>query len=207
MYMPAPTKDFEEPPEGSHAARCYRVVDLGTQEVEWEGKIKHQHKVLIGWELHCDERMQDGRPFSISKRYTLSSSDKGNFRKDLEAWRGKRFEDSDFGPGGFNIKNLINVPCLLSLARSEKGGKSYTNVVAIMKPPKGMEIPALENETVFLSLEKSDWNAEVFGKLSDGLKETIRKSPEFAELTPPDRPVADNARATSRDDLDSDIPF
>lgn len=203
MYMPPPTKEFVDPPEGTHPARCYRVIDLGTQQIDWQGTIKHQRKILITWELQCDERMEDGRRFSVSKKYTLSSSEKANLRKDLEAWRGKKFEDSDFGPGGFDISKLIGVPCLLALAKSETNGKHYTNVVAIMKPLKGMEAAPLENETAFLFLDRAAWKAEVFNKLSDGLKEQIRKSPEFAECTAEQAPRAERVA----DDMDADIPF
>ena len=70
MYLTKPTADFKDPPEGTHPARCYRVIDLGTQEVDFQGQIKHQRKVLVSWELQCEERMDDGRPFSIGKKYT-----------------------------------------------------------------------------------------------------------------------------------------
>lgn len=183
MYMPKPNEtDFLPPPEGTHAARCYRVVDLGTQQVDWQGQIKHQHKVIVSWELFCAETMEDGRNFSVHQRYTFSSSDKSTFRKHLESWRGKRFEEHDFGPGGFNIKNIIDVPCLLSIAHNPKGDRIYANVTAVVKPPTGMEIPELTNEKIFLSLESDVFDQAVFDSLSDGIKDTIRKSPEFAKL-------------------------
>ena len=70
-------KDFELAPVGVHPARCYRVIDLGTQTTEWQGQTKKAHKVMLTWELLGDERMADGRPFSISKRFTASTHEKG----------------------------------------------------------------------------------------------------------------------------------
>lgn len=205
MYLSKPNGDFKDPPEGTHPARCWRVIDLGTQEVDYQGQIKHQRKVLISWELQCEERMDDGRPFTIGKKYTLSGHEKAALRKDLESWRGKKFEDADFGPGGFNIKNVIEAPCLVSLALNQSNGKSYTNVVGVMKVIKGMEVKPLENPPVFVSLERDQWKPEVFNTLSDSLKDIIRKSPEFAALH--DEPVMDRGEAMRRDDLDQDIPF
>ena len=43
-------KKFEDVPPGTYGGACYRVIDLGTQEVKWEGDVKHQHKVYIGFE-------------------------------------------------------------------------------------------------------------------------------------------------------------
>lgn len=102
MHLPQPSDaEFELAPAGTHIAVCYRVIDLGTQETTFKGEVKHQHKILISWEIP-DEKMKDGRPFTIGKRYTWSMSEKANLRNDLESWRGK-FTAADFGPNGFKI--------------------------------------------------------------------------------------------------------
>ena len=69
--------DFKLVPPGLHLARCYRIVDLGTQQIEYMGETKFQRKISIGWELHgCDEEGNDmvtpkGDPLAIFKNYTL----------------------------------------------------------------------------------------------------------------------------------------
>lgn len=182
MRMPEANKDFEDPPVGTWPARCYRVVDLGTQATKFQEETKFQHKVMLSWELQTETPMADGRRFTVSKRYTFSSHDKGNFRKDLESWRGSKMTDSDFGANGFEINKLLGAPALLSLTASSKDGKNYVNVTGVLRPLKGMPIAPLENEAVFLSLDRHEFSQSTFDKLSDGLKETIKKSPEFAEL-------------------------
>ena len=37
------SKEFKLPPAGLHLARLYRIIDLGTQKVEWQGVVKMQH--------------------------------------------------------------------------------------------------------------------------------------------------------------------
>jgi hypothetical protein len=212
MYMP-PNNDtnFVPPPEGTHRALCYRVIDLGTQPVEWQGVTKHQHKVLVSWEL-SDELMEDGQPFTVHQRYTFSSSEKSNFRKHLEAWRGKRFEDSDFGPGGFDIKNVIGVPCLLSLLHTVKDNKTWANISGITPLLKSMEKPAAINDSVYLSLDPGEFNVNTFSDLSEGLQDTIRRSPEYAELQKArgGEHVMDentNGNWNGDDEIDDEIPF
>jgi hypothetical protein len=143
MPLTLPEKnDFELTPAGSHVAICYRVIDLGTQLVEYKGESKKQHKIMLGWELP-NELMtigdNQGKPFSIHKRYTFSSSDKSNLKKDLESWRGVPFTKDDYGR--FDIFKLIGVPCMIGIVHAESNGKTYSNITSIMRLPKGMVAP------------------------------------------------------------------
>ena len=183
MYLPKPNdKDFEMPPAGTAMAVCYRVIDLGTQETTYMGQPKKQHKIMISWELP-DEKMSDGRPFTISQRYTWSMSEKASLRKDLESWRGVPFRDNEFGHGGFDIKNVIGKACLLTIVHSESQGKTYANITAVSKLMKGQAAPTeTVNEQVYLSLSEERWEPSTFHKLSQGIQATIMKSPEYKEL-------------------------
>lgn len=208
MYMPERNDaEFENPPEGSHLAVCYRVIDLGTQQQEWKGQTKHYRKVLLSWELP-DEKMEDGRPFAISQRYTYSSSEKARLRKDLESWRGQRFKESDFGPGGFDIKNILEKGCYLSIVHNDTNDRIYANINAIMKLPKGVEVPALSNDTVYFSLDPERFNKAILDNLSDNLQSTIKASPEYHELmngSGPEDPPETAGGVTGH--LDEGAPF
>lgn len=184
MTLLLPSKsdvEFELVPSGSHVAVCYRVIDLGKQLIEYKGEQKKQHKIMISWEL-CDEFMTQGKneglPFSIHKWYTFSSSEKATLRKDLESWRGKPFSNEDFGR--FDLKLLLGIGCLIGVVHSEKNGKTYSNINSIMRLPKGMSAKQPINPVVMFSL--SDFDQKVFDDLSDSLKATIAKSPEYQEI-------------------------
>lgn len=213
--LPAPPQgDFELPPAGTHHARCYRVVDLGTQQQIWDTGPERKHQIQISWEL-LSEMMEDGRPFTVHQWYTFSTFERAKLRQHLESWRGKAFQDSDFGPGGFDIAKLLGVPCLLSVIHStNKKGNTRANVGGVMKPPKDTEFPALHNSTAILWLSKDEFDQAVFDGLSDWLKDTIRKSPEYAEIvsghaSDPQAPLGNEgqAGAATGDDWDSEIPF
>ncbi len=204
IYLPEDKGNFELTPQGSHVAACYRVIDLGTQQVDYQGQVKHQHKIMIGWEL-SNELMSDGRPFSVQKRFTLSSSKKSSLRPFLEAWRGVPFSDSDFGK--FDIGKLIAAPCMLGIVHDSKGDKTYANISSIMRLPKGMETPKLVNDPLYFSL--GDFSQGLFNELSEGLQAVIARSPEYQKLKGSHAEydgIPDDALPVTADDL-SEIPF
>ena len=208
MQIPAPNdREFELPPAGTHLAVCYRVLDLGTQDTSYNGLPKRQHKILLSWELP-EEKMADGRPFSISQRYTWSMSEKAALRHHLESWRGKPFEARDFGENGFDIKGIIGVGCLLNIVHVARNGKTYANIASIAKLMKNQTAPPLYNEKAYLWINLERWDAAVFHNLKARLRDDIMKSPQYHELIasldnnmPPDPPFGE------ADDAHREIPF
>lgn len=128
---------YVQPPAGTFAAVCVDVADLGILEVTFGGETKKQHKIKLVWQL--SEIKPDGKPYVISKRYTLSLHEKSSLRKDLQAWRGRPFTPAELG--GFDLEALISVPALLNVIEETRAGKTFSNVASIMRIPKGMECP------------------------------------------------------------------
>lgn len=206
--------NFEQTPAGTFMARCYRFIDLGSHEQTYQGESKGLKRlVMIGFEL-AGELMEDGRPFTIHKRYTWSTHEKANMRKDLESWRGAKFNDSDFGPGGFDVRNLLGVPATLTIVHSENDGKNYSNITGIGKAMKGVQMPEQINPSVYLSLQSDRFDRELFEGLSDKLKAFIAESPEYQKIFAPK--TSNGSSHSSYDDrnpppqdrdLDDEIPF
>ena len=192
-------------PEGNHVAVCYEVIDLGTQEVTYLDEVKQQRKVRIGWEL-SGELMEDGRPFVISRRYTFSSHEKSTMRRHLEAWRGRKFKPEDFGEGGFDIRKLIGVGCMLQVVHNTKQDRTFANVQSVGSLPKGMPAPELVNQPVYFSLETGEFDSTVLASLPDWMQEIIRKSPEFAALRKT-RTVEDYVGEVEPAEYDDESPF
>ena len=183
MYLPkSEGGNFELTPAGTFIARCYRFIDLGSHEQKFQGESKGMKRlVMVGFELP-GELMEDGRPFSIHKRYTWSMHEKSAMRKDFESWRGAKFTDADFGEGGFDTRNLLGVPATLTIVHSEGQDNTYANIASIGKAMKGMQVPDPINQTVYLSLERDRFDPAVMDSLSDKLKEFIRGTPEYGRL-------------------------
>lgn len=193
--------DYAAAPAGAHVARCYRVVDMGTQTVTFKGESKQSHQILISWELPT-KLMDDGQPFSVQQRFTASLSEKAKLRAYLEAWRGRKFTENELA--GFDLQNIIGKPCMLNIVHVEKDGRTYANIASVMQVPDGMVVPPQVNESLFFTLGEG-FDANAFEKLSDGLKEKIKNSPEY------ERSAIQSESVTTpdggEDTLNDDIPF
>lgn len=190
--------DFEQAPTGTHIARCIRIIDIGTQEGEYQGKPIHRRQSIVAWELP-DALMTTGdyagKPFVVSKFYTASLSEKANLRKDLVNWRGREFTDEELK--GFDPANILGKCCMLSITANDKG---KSRVTAVMALPKNTPVPKAVNETVFFSLD--DFNPAVFDKLSKGIKGMVEKSPEYKSVL---SGITESRNVGA--DFDDDIPF
>jgi len=193
--------DFEQPPVGTHVARCVKIIDIGTHRGEYQGKVTIRRQCIVGWELP-NELMSEGeyagKPFAVSRFYTASLSEKANLRKDLENWRGRAFTEAELA--GFDAKNILSKACMLSLTENDKGKVKVTGVMAL---PRGTQVPDQINPLVFLSLERNEFDAKLFQGMSDGYKKLIMASPEYQEITRP----GSTAPAGKFADMDDDIPF
>jgi len=189
-------KNFENTPEGTFAARCYQIIDLGHQTVIWEGQASVKPIVRITWEI--SEKMSDGRPFVISKEYTARITPKSSLKKDLEAWRGRAFTDQELA--NFSLENVLGKPCMLQVTHKKSGDKTYSNVSSIMSLPKGMPCEELVNPAVTFDIQ--EFNKTVFETLPEFIRKKILMSKEMEE-----RDVPVNEPDPVVEEQDSDIPF
>lgn len=157
--------DFVPAPAGAHPAICCDVVDLGILEVSYNGKTNKQHKIKIVWQL--DEDRDDGSPFRVQKRYTLSLHEKSNLRKDLAAWRGRDFSAEELE--GFELDTLIAVPALLNVIHAPgRDGQTWANIASLMRLPKQMSAPKIR-----------DYVREIERKPAEG--EAVGAAPQHAD--------------------------
>lgn len=202
---------FKLPPSGSHLGRLYRILDLGTQKVEWQGAIKMQRKLMFSFELHGEDNdgqaltTNDGKPLMISKRYTMSLGEQSTLRKDLESWRGKKFTAEELL--GFDLNVLLGKFAMCNVTHNDREGKTYANLSGLSQVPaalKKMAEPTGVNELLIFSLD--DFDQAKFDGLSDGLKEIIKKSAEWRGTN--GEPVSvDDVNATLASIKDDDMPF
>lgn len=127
---------FTQAPGGVHAAVCCDVVDMGVLEVTYSNKTKKQHKIRVVWQI--EQAMEDGKPFIVQKRYTLSLHEKASLRADLESWRSKPFTEDELH--GFDVETVIGAAALLNVVPEMKNGTVYSNVKSIMKLPKNFTV-------------------------------------------------------------------
>ena len=207
-------EDFAPVPAGVFIARCYELIDLGTQTEEsgqYAGNVNH--KIRIGFEIL--DKDSEGKPLTItvdnvekpmaiSKTYTMSMSEKSNLRKDLAAWRGKQFSDDE--ADAFDVSKLLGAFCMLNITHKVSGkGKTYANISGISPIPSALKDmkPKPFNKDRMFDLDKPDM--DMFNAFPDFIKEMIRKSPEWMKLNGGSAPPASAPKGF--DDFEDDIPF
>lgn len=213
--------DFTPAPEGTHVARCVQVIDLGTQTSTYytnnDGSFQKTHKVLFGWELPS-ELNEEGEPFLVFNRYTASLSTKANLRQHLESWRGRQFTEDELA--GFELRKVLDVPCLINISHRKDGKATYADVKAVMALPKGQQPPPRHHKLIEFDLDRYREPAmqEVFATFSENLQKTIKSSAELsnAKAQPPSKeedhqpPPADDfydAPIPAHYDDEDEIPF
>lgn len=210
--------DFKPMPAGTHSARCYQIIDIGTQKTEYQGEVKFLSKIILSFETP-DEKMEDGKPFIIHQEYTASMGEKANLRQHLESWRGRQFTPEELT--GFDVSRLLDQPCVITVIHKTSGsGNTYAKITGISKPMKGMEVPAVTN--TLLKWEMGD----DMTPLPDWIQKKVLASRElnygaesaptggYDERNPP--PTGNNSgyneanpppHGSLAGDFDDDIPF
>ena len=200
---------FTPVPPGMYLARCYRIVDLGKQKSEWQGKVSEQPKVMLQFEVHGEDEAGQplvtakGEPMSISKNFTLSLAEKATLRKDLQTWRGQPFTPAELQ--GFQIDNVLGAWAMIAITKEVgNNGKEYTNIANINKVPKEMKANLPEGHNKCATFYIANPDMDLFETFSDNLRAKIEKSPEWQAR-------AGNKQQLSAksgfDDMDNDIPF
>ena len=174
-------------PPGLHLARCYQIIDFGTQKGEFQGAPKYQPKIRLQFEVHGEDEQGNpmvtskGEPMTIGKNYTASLSEKATLRAHLRSWRGRDFTPEELR--SFELKNILGVFAMISVSRGlGKDGKEYTNIEAIMPVPANIKkagLPEGHNPTAFFDLDNPDM--ALFETFGESTKNKIKSSPEWQE--------------------------
>lgn len=204
ITAPLQSTEYETAPEGTQAAICYGVILMGTMKTNFGDK----RKIRLIFELHGDERMKDGKPFSVSQDFTFSSNEKSTLRQFIESWRGRKYTTPELRElGGLPISKLIGQPALVSISHTPHDEGVWVNIASIMRLPKGMPEPEIINPKMVYSVDHHD-EAE-FQKLGKKLQERIQGTSEWKIRTGqiPDPKHQAEPETHIPSDFDDSIPF
>lgn len=146
MIVKQPDQKFAAAPEGTFPGVCVDEIDLGKVKSSFGGDERERNMVRLVFQI--DEEMDSetaqkfnmpvGSRYLVKQDYTASLDEKAKLRKHLQSWRGRAFTTLELG--GFDLENVVGVPCLISIVNvTGKKGGTFSNVEAVMKPPKGMD--------------------------------------------------------------------
>ena len=164
--------DFENPPIATHLGRCFKLVDIGTQHGDYQGKPTKNDQFIAFFELP-NAKMADGNIFTVARFYNKSMGSKAALRKDLEAWRGKPFTEEELKK--FDLMKILGQPCMVSVIA--KSGGDGVKVGAVFAVPVGIPVPPQVNPSFAFWID--EWDQTKFDSLPNGIKVLIAKSDEY----------------------------
>lgn len=209
-------------PAGTHVARVYKFMNLGTRFQEYQGVMKDYPDTLINIsfelpnELNEYEVEVDGvkekvsKPFSISREFTLSMGSKSNLRPIINGIIGTQLTDDE--AKSFDLESIVGMACLVTIQhkKSADGQKTYANLVSTAPLMKGMTAPDAFNAPVIQNV--NDMTVEEIDALPDWLGTKMKDSDEFKRkigtiITPnTGKPVAEK-KYPEEEINPEDIPF
>lgn len=134
-------KPRELPDADLHNAVCAFAFDLGQYPDPRYGKVSH--KVILAWEL--EQKMSDGRPFMLSREYTLSLFEKALLFKHLTSWKGAPLSALELK--GLDLESLVGKACrLMVIHHQASNGKTYANIDSVLPPDKKAAPLAITNK-------------------------------------------------------------
>lgn len=160
--------------EGIYTGVCTRLIDLGQQFSEKYGKLSR--RIMLGWDIAGEHiELSDGEKANrnMYNEYTTSLHEKSALRKDLQAWRGKAFTQEELD--GFDLKQILGVPCQLQVIHNERNGNTYANISAIMAIPKGMPKPEGDYPQIYFDLDDNSTFSE-YERIPDWIKDKIKQA-------------------------------
>jgi hypothetical protein len=217
-------KDFAILEPGSHAAVCTQIIGLGMQEREWQGVITEKPIVKLKFEVPAErvtwtdkEGVEGEGPMVIWSTYNATLHENSKLRAHLVSWRGKQFSEQEII--SFELNNVLDKPCMISVIHTANEGRTYTNVDNVSRLMKGIEAPKAEGGLI--TFDPYDHTEEELAALPNWLQELINNGKEL-EAAQKDRvrAVADaeiaNMQQTGRaedkpavvdDEFGDDLPF
>ncbi|MHA1447948.1 MAG: phage replication initiation protein, NGO0469 family [Candidatus Hodarchaeales archaeon] len=169
-------KGFQSPEAGKSRAWVYKIIDLGTQETEYQGEVSYKRQLMFLFEL-VDQLMEDGKPLVIPKTYTFSFYDKARLYMDIDSWMdGSAFEGMENPSSEFDTEVLFKVPCELTIETKGKG--TYITKIGRCKSTEGLTQRV--NPSLEFSLDNFD--ETTYNGFSDKMKAKIALSPEYQSV-------------------------
>jgi hypothetical protein len=208
------------PDVGIQPARCYAIIDLGTQPGSFKGQPTDPSlQIMFLWELTKfmnvpEDKTKKPWPCTIKQQYAFSAGAKAKFPDVLKAWGklSKRPEKI----GVQLLKNYLGAPCMITVEHSEDGqwanvGSKGRGVSPFMK--ENFAVPELHNKPIFFNMDEFSWDK--FKELPEFVQKIVRNSLEFPSIASKNpEPVSQStgvvdqgiSNATQDIHVDSDAP-
>ena len=191
-----------KPETGIHRAVCCQIIELGTQDQEYEGKNSGPaQEIKYTFEFVDIELEHNGEKYHPmwGIRETKILGKRSNMKKFLEGWRGRPFteeERKDFDWGA-----PLGKPCMLVIGPNTRGNAKLTTISATKEKFEGTR------ELREFWIEEEDINNPFPEWMPEWIRKIIENSYEYSGKPEeePGNPV--DEVSTSDDEYEDSIPF
>ena len=201
-------------PAGTHVARCYQIIHIGTIVDTYQGEERLVNKVRLVFELPLEtaDFGKGEQPFSIGRDFTLSMHEKSGLRAFVQSWLGKAMSDAEAAK--FDIGTLLGKEAMVNVMhRTANTGRNYADLKGASPLAKGMTCPPQVNAAFLLDYDSEDFDLR-FKMLPEWLQNKVSSSAEFSQRLDCAADQMNNAKAmleqsgliSSTDETD-DMPF
>ena len=173
------TSTFTLCPAGTHPARCYAMISLGTQPSN-NPAFKPTFKVVLQFELPNESIEVNGVKKPMMTSHFLSAY-LGSVKKPskanlfLTSWRGRPFTETELA--GFDLSKVVGAPCLLNIVHEDRNGQPREVIAGIMPLPKGMTVPPQFNKSLIYEVEQG--RDAMFQTLPEWIQNMLAKCAEW----------------------------
>jgi len=163
----------EKAPPGNHLAVLVGIFDMGTQENEFGGKVKVQHRAYFAWELTGEKIAGTTKNHVIGTDLTFSLNEKATLRKWIESRTGKTIPEDG---ADFDISSELGQPCMLSVVMNGEypkiAGMAAVPAIFLKSVPKPTyPITLVELDQFKAGTPIPEWCPWLYGnELSDHIK-------------------------------------
>jgi len=168
-------------PAGTHVARCYQIIHIGTIVDTYQGEEKLVNKVRLVFELPLEtaDFGKGEQPFSIGRDFTLSMHEKSGLRAFVQSWLGKSMSDAEANK--FDIGTLLGKEAMVSVMhRTANTGRTYADLKGASPLAKGMTCPPQVNAAFLLDFDSEDFDLR-FKMLPEWLQNKVSSSQQFSD--------------------------
>ena len=169
-FSEAKSFDRELIPEGPHAARCVRLIEIGKQYSELYDN--EQNKVVIVFsipgvtmEINGEEKQKFiSAPYGI----TISNSDRSSMKQYARALCPK---------GGASLGDFLGKPCQIYVKHVTKNDRTQDRLDSISPLLPGIQVPDLDTEPFWFQWNKPD--PEIWAKIPEFTKDLARAATNY----------------------------
>lgn len=189
---------------GTHPARCYGMISLGTQPSGVE-KYSPSFQALLLFEFPSEIIEVNGEKKPMSTNHYIKAY-LGSVRKPsktnlfLTSWRGRAFTDVELA--GFDLAKVVGATCLLNIVHSNRNGKTREDIASISPLPKGMTLPIQFNQSIVYEIEEG--RNEKFRALPEWIQKKIELCSEWTKPLTKEELQHTHTKADEKFD---DVPF